>query len=153
MEKITKESKRCFNHGFSVQEETESKLLLLAVLATAKTSPRETADFYSPLPENEDWDEHPERGNIKEEIHYLHICPKKGLERKNDPPIAACIPIPPWPHELRLLFPVMFNMNSNNTYNGLDMNFIKDFKKACATYGPASSFCREYLTVQRNNAG
>jgi hypothetical protein len=51
----------------------------------------------------------------------------------------------PWPQELRLLFPVIFNMNSNNTYNGLDVNLIKDFKKAYATYGPASPFCRQYL--------
>jgi hypothetical protein len=62
------------------------------------------------------------------------------LERKNDPPLVACIPIPPRPHQLWLLFPVMFNMNGSNTYNGLDMNLIKDFKKACATYGPASPF-------------
>jgi hypothetical protein len=44
-----------------------------------------------------------------------------------------------------MLFPVMFNMNGHNTYNGLDMNLIKDFKKACVTYGPASPFCKEYL--------
>jgi hypothetical protein len=31
------------------------------------------------------------------------------------------------------------------THNGLDMNLIKDFKKAYATYGLASPFCREYL--------
>jgi hypothetical protein len=47
----------------------------------------------------------------------------------------------------------MFNMNCNNTYNGLDMNLIKDFKKACATYGPASPFCREYLAGWNNDAG
>jgi hypothetical protein len=46
----------------------------------------------------------------------------------------------------------MFNMNGNNSYNGLDMNLIKDFKKACATYGPAS-FCREYLARWSNDAG
>jgi hypothetical protein len=46
----------------------------------------------------------------------------------------------------------MFNMNSNNTYNGLDMNLIRDFKKACVTYGPAS-FCREYLAGRSNDAG
>jgi hypothetical protein len=45
----------------------------------------------------------------------------------------------------------MFNMNCNNTYNGLDMNLIKDFKKACATYGPASPFCREYLAGWSND--
>jgi hypothetical protein len=36
--------------------------------------------------------------------------------------------------------PVMFNMNDNNSYNGLDMNLIKDFKKAYANYGLASPF-------------
>jgi hypothetical protein len=75
------------------------------------------------------------------------------LGRKNDPSLAAGIPIPPWPHELRLLFPVMFNMNGNSIYNGLDMNLLKIFKKACATYGPASPFCREYLTGWSNDAG
>jgi hypothetical protein len=44
-------------------------------------------------------------------------------------------------------------MNSNNTYNGLDMHLIKDFKKACVTYGPASPFCREYLAGWSNDAG
>jgi hypothetical protein len=79
-------------------------------------------------------------GSIEEEMSYLHICPNKGLAKKNDPPIPAHIPIPPWPHELLLLFSVMCNMNGNNTYNGLDMNLIKDFKKACATYDTASPF-------------
>jgi hypothetical protein len=60
-------------------------------------------------------------------MHDLHICPDKGLGKKNDPSLAARIPIPPQPHELRLLFPVKLNMNNNNTYNGLDMNPIKDF--------------------------
>jgi hypothetical protein len=59
-------------------------------------------------------------------MHYLHICPDKGLGRKSDHSLAAHIPIPPWPHELQLLFPVMFNMNGNNTSYGLDMNLIKD---------------------------
>jgi hypothetical protein len=45
MEKITKESKRCFSHGFTVPEETESKPPLLAVLAIAKAPPRETVAF------------------------------------------------------------------------------------------------------------
>jgi hypothetical protein len=44
-------------------------------------------------------------------------------------------------------------MNGNNTCNGLDMNLIKDFKKACASYGPASPFCREYLAGRSNDAG
>jgi hypothetical protein len=46
----------------------------------------------------------------------------------------------------------MFNMNGNNTYNRLDMNLIKDCKKACVTYGPASPFCREYLAGWSNDA-
>jgi 5-deoxy-D-glucuronate isomerase len=82
MEKITKESKRCFSHGFTVLEETKSKLLLLAVLATAMAPPRETADFFPPPPEEEDWHEHPEMGNIEEEIHYLRIHPNKGFGKK-----------------------------------------------------------------------
>jgi hypothetical protein len=146
--KITEESKQCFSHGFIVLEETESKLLLLVAPAIAKAPLREIDDLYAPPPEDEDWNEHHERGNIEEEMHYLHICPKKGLERKNDLPLAAHIPIPSWPHELRLLFPVMFNMNSNNTYNGLGMNLIKDFKKSCATYG-----CKEYLAGWSNGIG
>jgi hypothetical protein len=67
MEKITKESKRYFSHGFTVLEETESKLLL-AAQAIAKVPLRETADFFPPPPEEEDWNEHPERGNIEEEM-------------------------------------------------------------------------------------
>jgi hypothetical protein len=47
----------------------------------------------------------------------------------------------------------MFNINGNNTYNGLDMNIIKDFKKACEIYGPASPFCGEYLAGWNNDAG
>jgi hypothetical protein len=47
----------------------------------------------------------------------------------------------------------MFNMNDNNTYNGWDVNLIKDFEKACATYGPASPFCREYLAGWSNDTG
>jgi hypothetical protein len=85
MEKITKESKRCFSHGFTVPEETESKLPPLTVPAIATAPPRETDDLFPPPPEEEDWNEHPERGNIEEEMHYLHIRPDKGLERKNDP--------------------------------------------------------------------
>jgi hypothetical protein len=46
----------------------------------------------------------------------------------------------------------MFNMNGNNTYNGLDMNIMKDFQKACATHGPACPFCREYLAEWSNDA-
>jgi hypothetical protein len=98
VEKITKESKMRFSHGFTVLEETESKPPLAAPpIATAP--PRETSDLYPP-PEEEDWDKYPEMGNIKEEMHYLHIRPDKGLERKNDPPLVACIPIPPRPHQL-----------------------------------------------------
>jgi hypothetical protein len=127
--KITKQSKRCFSHGFTVPEETESKPPPLAALAIAMAPLRETADLYPPSPEDEDWDKYPKMGNIEEEMHYLHICPDRGLERKNDPPLAALIPIPPRPHELQLLFPFMFNMNGNNTYNGLDMNLIKTLKR------------------------
>jgi hypothetical protein len=47
----------------------------------------------------------------------------------------------------------MFNMNSSNTYYGLDVNLIKDFKKPCVTSGPASPFCREYLAGRSNDAG
>jgi hypothetical protein len=59
---------------------------------------------------------------------YLHIRPDKGLGRKNGSSLVALIPIPLWLHELQLLFLVIFDMNGNNTYNGLDMNLIKDFK-------------------------
>jgi hypothetical protein len=55
---------------------------------------RETADLYPPLPEDEDWNTYPKMGNIEKEMHYLHICPDKGLGRKNDPSLAARIPIP-----------------------------------------------------------
>jgi hypothetical protein len=47
----------------------------------------------------------------------------------------------------------MFKMNDNNTYNGLVVNLIKDFKKSCATFGPASPFCREYLAGWSNDTG
>jgi hypothetical protein len=82
MEKITKESKRCFSHGFTLPEEIECKLPLAAP-AIAMAPPRETAGFFPPPPEEEDWNEHPERGNIEEEMLYLHMCPYKGLGRKN----------------------------------------------------------------------
>jgi hypothetical protein len=98
VEKITKES-RCFIHGFTMPEEMESKPLLIAALAIATAPWRETDDLYPPPPEGKNWNEHSERGNIEEEMHYLHIHPNKGLGRKNDPPLAACIPIPPWPLE------------------------------------------------------
>jgi hypothetical protein len=99
--KITKESKKCFSHGFTELEESKSRPLLLAAPAIAKAPLRETADLYPPpTPEDEDWNEHPEMGSIEEEMSYLHICPNKGLAKKNDPPIPAHIPIPPWPHEL-----------------------------------------------------
>jgi hypothetical protein len=79
--------------------ETESKPLL-ASPAIATAPARETADFFPPSPEEKDWNEHPERGNIEEEMRYLHIHPNKGLGRKNDPSLAACIPIPPRSHKL-----------------------------------------------------
>jgi hypothetical protein len=84
---------------------------------------------------------------------YLHIRPGNGLGRKNDPSLVACIPIPLCLYELQLLFLVMFNMNGNNTYNGLDMNLIRDFEKDCVPYGPASPFCRKYLAGWSNDAG
>jgi hypothetical protein len=108
--------------------ETKSKRLLpLAVQAIVMAPPIETAKLYPPVPENKEWEKHPDRVNIEEEMCYFHIRPDKGLGRKNDPPLAARIPIPPQLHELRLLFPVMFNMNGNKTYNGLYMNIMKDF--------------------------
>jgi hypothetical protein len=76
-----------------VQEETKSKLLLAAP-AIATAPPRETADCFPPPPEEKDWNEHPERGNIEEEMRYLHIHPDKVLGRKNDPTLAAHIPKP-----------------------------------------------------------
>jgi diketogulonate reductase-like aldo/keto reductase len=48
MEKITKESKKCFNYGFTVPEETKSKLPPLVALAIAMAPLRETADLYPP---------------------------------------------------------------------------------------------------------
>jgi hypothetical protein len=66
--KITKESKMCFSHGFIVPEETESKPPPHAILAIAMAPPRETADYFPPPPEEENWNEHPERGNIEEEM-------------------------------------------------------------------------------------
>jgi hypothetical protein len=127
MEKITKEGKKCFSHGFTVPEEPKSKPPPLALLVIVTAPLIETADLYPPLPENKEWEEHPNRVNIEEEMRYLHIHPDKDFGRKNDPPLAARIPIPPQPHELHLLFPVMFNANGNNIYQGLDMNLIKDF--------------------------
>jgi hypothetical protein len=53
MEKITKESKRCFSHGFTVPEETKSKPLPLAVSAIAMAPPRGTADLYPPPPKED----------------------------------------------------------------------------------------------------
>jgi hypothetical protein len=99
MGKITEKSKHCFSHGFTVLEETESKLPLLVVPAIAMAPLSETADLYSPLPEGKEWEEHPEMGNIEEEMHYLHIRPNKGLGRKNDPSFVARISMPPQPHE------------------------------------------------------
>jgi hypothetical protein len=122
MEKTNKESKRYFSHGFTVLEETERKTYQLVAQTVATAPPREIDDLYPPTSEDEDWDKYPEMGNIEEEMHYLHIRPEKVWERRNDPLLGACIPIPTWPHELRLLFNVMFNMNENNTYHGLDMN-------------------------------
>jgi hypothetical protein len=109
---------------------------------------RETADLYPPSPQDKDWDKYPEMGNIEEEMHYL-----KGLGKKEWPSVSSSHSHPPRQHELWLLFLVMFDMNGNNTYNGLDTNLIKDFKNFCATYGPASPFCREYLAGWSNDTG
>jgi hypothetical protein len=49
VEKITKESKWCFSHGFTVLEETESKPPLAAP-AIAMVPPRETSDFFPSSP-------------------------------------------------------------------------------------------------------
>jgi hypothetical protein len=51
--KITKESKRCFSHVFTVPEETESKLPLLAAPAIAMAPLREIDDLYLPPAEEE----------------------------------------------------------------------------------------------------
>jgi hypothetical protein len=86
MEEVTKESKSCFSHGFTVPEETKSKLALPLSAPAIVTAPlRETADPYPPLPEDEDWDEYSEMGNIEGEIHYLHIYPDKGVRPRGDP--------------------------------------------------------------------
>jgi hypothetical protein len=46
MEKITKESKRCFSHGLTVPLETENKPPLLAAPAMATAPPKETPGFF-----------------------------------------------------------------------------------------------------------
>jgi hypothetical protein len=58
-----------------VLEEIESKLPPLAVPAIAMAPATETADIFPLLPEEDNWNEQPERGNIEEEMRYLHICP------------------------------------------------------------------------------
>jgi hypothetical protein len=77
--KISEGSKWCFSHCFTVPEETESKLPLLATLAITMASPRKC--FFPPFPE-EDWNEHHEKGNIGEEMRYLHIRPKRAWEER-----------------------------------------------------------------------
>jgi hypothetical protein len=52
MEKITKESKWCFSHGFSVPEENKSKPPMLSAPAIATAPPREFADLFPPHPED-----------------------------------------------------------------------------------------------------
>jgi hypothetical protein len=54
MEKVNKESKMCFSHGFTVPEQTESKPLPLVVSAIARAPLRETDDHYPPPPEDKD---------------------------------------------------------------------------------------------------
>jgi hypothetical protein len=94
IEKITTESKRCFSHGFTVLEETESKPPPLTALTIATAPPRETADLYPPPPEDEDWDKYSEVGDIEEEMCYVHIHPDKGLGRKNNSPLMLTFPSP-----------------------------------------------------------
>jgi hypothetical protein len=45
MKKITMETKRCFSHAFTVPEETESKLPLIAVPTIARAPLREIDDL------------------------------------------------------------------------------------------------------------
>jgi hypothetical protein len=54
MEKITKESKKCFSYGFTMLEENKSKQPQLAALAFAMAPLRETADLYPPSPQDKD---------------------------------------------------------------------------------------------------
>jgi hypothetical protein len=54
MEKITKESKKCFSYSFTTLEENKSKLPQLAALAFATAPLRETADLYPPSPQDND---------------------------------------------------------------------------------------------------
>jgi hypothetical protein len=82
MKKITEESKWCFSHGFTVPEKTKNKPLPLAVLTIAVAPLRETVDLYSPLPDHEDWDEHPEMGNIEEEMCYFIFIPTRAWEER-----------------------------------------------------------------------
>jgi hypothetical protein len=125
-------------HGSIVLEETQSKLPPLIVPAIARDPPGETDYLYCPPPEDKDWNEHPERRIIEEEMSYLHMHSDKSLGRKNDPSFVAHIPISPWLHELRLMFTVMFNMNGNNTYNALDMNLIKEWNLMVSVSTPWS---------------
>jgi hypothetical protein len=83
MEKVSEESERCFSHGFTALEETESKPPLFVAPAIAMAPPRETDGLYPPPPKDKDWDEHLETGSTKEKMCYLHIHPDKGLGRKN----------------------------------------------------------------------
>jgi hypothetical protein len=54
MEKVNKESKRCFSHGFTVLEETENKPLPLAVPEITMAPRRATDDLNPPPPEEKD---------------------------------------------------------------------------------------------------
>jgi hypothetical protein len=86
-------------------------------------APQPDAALYPPLPEDEDWDEHLEGESIESEMHYLYICPDRGSKTKSGSSLAVYIP--PRLHDLHLLFPIMFNANGNNIYQGLDMNLTK----------------------------
>jgi hypothetical protein len=74
-----------------VPEETKTKQPPLAAIATA---PLRETDLYPPLPEDEEWEEHPNRVNTEEEMHYIHIHPDKGLGRKNNSPLMLTFPSP-----------------------------------------------------------
>jgi hypothetical protein len=77
-------------------EETESKLPLAAP-AISVASPRETAGFFPPPPEKEDWNEHPERETLKRKCFTYIFTPTRTWEERmtfisssqSYPPMAA----------------------------------------------------------------
>lgn len=54
--------------------------------------------------------------------------------------------IPPCPYQLCSMFPVKFQQHQI-VYQELNMDIIKDFKKAYASYRPAILYSYEYLLV------